>query len=248
MPFNFSNSKKRYLLLACLIVAGIAIFLTPFFIQGLKESSYFLSSSRTSLEEKYEKLRKENLRLKLRISHLNSILEENKRLKRLLELKEKHTRLLAAKVIGTSPVQWQKEVIIDKGRKKGVKKGDIVIDYQGNLVGKVERLKDNTSWVLLSSDPNFKISAYCRDLRVILKGSLFKEARLLYVPFDYQIKPGDKIYTSVDFFDGLPIAIGEVSSVEKKEGSLTQTVFVRLYCTRKLLKEVLVLTRPEEVP
>lgn len=243
MPHQ-SKSPKIYILITAVVSFCIIGFISSFlFKKILSELIYF--RNRRHLEY----LKHENLTLTKQIVKLNNkirqqegLLQENQHLRDMLQLKEKRPKkLVATTVISRSPWEWGREILIDKGKDTGIKKGDLVIDSETNLVGKVDRLSKAEAWVRLSSDPNSKIIVNCGDINTILVGALFDGGKLLYVPYDAEIKMKDKVILSDISKKLFTIDVGEVSFISKNAAALTQNIFVKPYANLNNLREVFVI-------
>ena len=77
--------------------------------------------------------------------------EENTRLRRLLELREKHTdyELESCKVVLWSSSNWSSAFTISKGSSSGIEMGDPVITEYGAVVGQITEL--GTNWATVST-------------------------------------------------------------------------------------------------
>jgi len=172
-------------------------------------------------------LREENQQLKIRLYEISlkeksnqELINENKRLKSFLDLKETRKDIVTvARVISKGSNKFMKTLWIDKGNKQGVQKDFTVITFNG-LVGKVVSVTSNFSEVLLLTDPNFSVAVRVERTRTegILSGT-GNGCILNYIPLEEEILVGDRIITSG--LDGIfpeGILIGAVKSTTKKEG------------------------------
>ena len=128
---------------------------------------------------------------------LFEIEEENKRLRKLLNLKE-HSIYegLASSVIAREPGNWFKVFLLDRGGEWGVKKDSIVITPEG-LVGRVIKVSKNSSQVLLITDPGSEIGVLVQRSRI--QGVIQGKGRYLilkYLPLEADAREGDLIITS----------------------------------------------------
>lgn len=196
--------------------------------------------------EEYIKLKKENGGLWAKITNAKELLSENKRLTELLDFKRSIPYdTVAAVVVGRDPTNWNAVLIIDKGRKSGIKIGMPVVNPSG-VIGKVSETGDNISKVILVSDPNFNVAAVTQDSREsgLLTGTLQGLCRLRYLPEDATVKVGEKIVTSKlssTFPDG--ILIGTVVSVNNRADTTGTECLVRPSTFPSRAEEILVLKR-----
>jgi rod shape-determining protein MreC len=148
---------------------------------------------------------------------------ENRRLRKLLNLKRQHEfPSIVARVIGEDAVGWYKTLFIDRGLGDGVLP-DMSVTVAEGVVGRVTRSSQDMSQVTLLTDPSLSVGcriARTRD-RGVLSGSLDNGCVLRYVRLESDIRPGDKVVTSgLDgiFPRGLPA--GRIASVSKGEQGL----------------------------
>ncbi|MFH1577895.1 MAG: rod shape-determining protein MreC [Candidatus Omnitrophota bacterium] len=143
---------------------------------------------------------------------------ENIRLRKLLDFKEKSAYpLTPANVVGYDPSNLSSIIIIDKGKKQGVKPGLAVIVNEG-LVGRIIDAGDLTSKVLLIDDINSGVAAFIQRNRQkgLISGSLGGRIILHYLPPEADIEVGDLVITSG--LGGLypkGILIGRVAKIQE---------------------------------
>ncbi|MFP4481555.1 MAG: rod shape-determining protein MreC [Thermovirgaceae bacterium] len=162
--------------------------------------SWFADTSR--LQEEIGELRKENL-------HLRQIVQQS-----LLDVPSsaEEPNVLPAMVTLRRPVDWWKEIKIDKGSTDEVEEGMAVLQ-NGFLAGRVSGVSGGSSRVELLTSPSLMIPAVVektRDLGVIA-GDGEGGIRLLYVPLENLLSPGMQLSSTLvseHLAPGLPI--GEV--------------------------------------
>ena len=211
----------------------------------LKETTYFRQQQTLKeVKEENELLKTEILKLKNLALDKDGILTENQELRQMLALKKKYSpTFVAARIINRGPWQWQREFLIDRGSDSAIKPQDLIVDFNLNLVGKVEKVRKDSSWVRLASDPNFKAVVECNKIKAVLEGALFKGAKLLYVPYDLPLAKNDQVYISY-FQRNLPsIKVGRISFAGKSYNSLTQNILVELSADFDSLTEVFVIRK-----
>jgi len=149
--------------------------------------------------------------------------KENKRLRKALGFKERSRfRLIPSKVLKRTPSSWWETLTIDKGEANGIATQYPIITEKG-LVGKIDRVSENISTVLLITDESCQVSARVDDTPEfgIISGrrGVYGEDVLLnlkYLTNDISVKPGTRVYTSGKggvFPDN--IEIGTIVSVKK---------------------------------
>ena len=191
-----------------------------------------------------EKLQNEIDLLRRRLFDLVEINQENERLRNLFNFKQKSPlRLVAARVIGRSPDSWSASVIIDKGRRNGIKSGMVVINAKG-LVGSIVESMDNVSKVLLINDPNQGIFSIVQRSRQegLVSGALGSNLIMRYLPEESQIVVGDSIITS-ELSQIYPkgILIGKVIKIGREFSGLNRYAIVKPVVDLANIEEVLVI-------
>lgn len=169
------------------------------------------------------------------------LVEENRRLHELLELKEAAPpSFLPASVIRPGTPGSESMFLLDVGSDQGVKVGDPVIMREGRvgLVGKVQQVRRSSAIGLDWSHPDFRASAVTADGSVYglvqpLRGLFREEDGLLLdgTPFYERLEVGTTIVTSGlggIFPRGIPIA-----TVEEEEEA---EIWRRSYRLRPLVQ------------
>lgn len=173
-----------------------------------------------NLREENENLKKQLIEISLQQKSHYTLIDENKRLRDLLALKESKKDIVTiANVISKGSNKFLKTIWIDKGSNHGIKKGYPVVTPNG-LVGKVISVNSNSSEIILVTDPNF--SAAVRIDRNRVEGILTGKGNnclLKYIPLEEEVLTGDRIITSgLDEVFPEGILVGAVKSVNKKKG------------------------------
>ena len=159
---------------------------------------------------------------------LFEIEEENKRLRKLLNLKE-HSIYegLASSVIAREPGNWFQALLLDRGERSGVKKNSIVVTPEG-LVGRVIKVNKSSSQVLLITDPGSEIGVLVQRSRI--QGVIQGKGRYLilkYLPLEADVREGDLIITSG--LEGRLFPKGlTVGRIKKIEPPLPQDLFLNI--------------------
>jgi rod shape-determining protein MreC len=196
------------------------------------------------------RLREENRQLRRKLKDLSMIAEkypelerENARLKDLLRLKaEVPEYLTTARVIGGGARRWPRIIVIDKGKRDGIRK-DMAVRNTDGLVGKITEVYESSSEVLLITDPSFSASIRLQDSRTegVLSGSGNGYCRLKYIPAETSLKRGDRLITSgLDgiFPPGIPA--GVITEIAGKD-ELFMDITVRPAVKENSLEEVMIL-------
>jgi len=214
-------------------------------IDKVQDKMYRLYTFAYLLDD-YESLRAENIELKTRILTLNESQAQVDRLQQLLLLQDIIPyRTVAAKVIGKSPVESYSSLIIDQGRRRGIRKFQGVINSSG-IIGRIIYTSAFSSKVQVIVDSDCSIAALNQRTRDngLVRGCGYRE-QLLKMDFVYyraQFQVGDLIITSgLDqvFPKGLPI--GTVYRIEERnDGLFYQSIEIIPVVDLSRIEEVLV--------
>jgi rod shape-determining protein MreC len=200
-------------------------------------------------------VRSENRQLKREIDAFKTtsvryqeLLATNKRLQELLQFKETSDwPVLAARVIGRDPTGWFKSVIIDKGKKSGLRISMPVVNARG-VVGRLVSVSPNYAKVLLVIDQNSAVDCIIQRTRDkgILKGLSSKVCQLDYVLKISDVVVGDTVVTSgLGGVFPAKLPVGEVIEVESVPGELFMKVGVRSFVDYSKLEELLVILKED---
>jgi len=192
------------------IYRGALIVSTP--AKSFNNFSNFIKEH-VGLYEDYSKLKRENNKLKSTISEKDFLELENSQLRKLIEEQTlSPSNLTSARVMLDKQSPYLNSFIINIGSNKNIKNGMAVLDGK-NFVGRIVDVNFFSSRVLLVSDLNSRIPIITEPsgYHAILSGHGKNKPTLEYLPENYNIQNGDKIYTSGKegiFSPGIPI--GEV--------------------------------------
>lgn len=211
----------------------------------------------------YDQLQAENERLREALTEAQekarngeAAVEENERLRKLLEFKEKRSdmTLEPAKVISWTSSNWANSFTISKGASSEIAVGDSVITEYGVLVGQV--IEVGTTWATVRTiiDINTNIGAFVSengsagmlvgDFALMQEGS----AKMTYLADGAQIFSGDTVMTSGAggaFPQGL--VIGMISSVQAEAGGQVEYGIIKPGCDLNALVQVYVVKEFEVV-
>ncbi len=159
--------------------------------------------SSTDLDKENEQLKVQLAQYEIIENELNTLREENARLKNLLNYTDitENYSYVTANVIGKSQGVWFSEFTLNAGRNDGVKENQAVVNAQG-LVGRVSSVSANTCKVTSIIDSTSDVSVMVertRDYgfaRGILNIDEKEKLELYYLPSGYDLVPGDNILTS----------------------------------------------------
>ena len=177
--------------------------------KGFSNLSDYITSH-INVYNNYNQLKKENNELKNSISKSDFLELENSQLRKLInEHISSPTNLVSARVMLDKQSPYLNSFIINFGSNKNIKNGMSVLDGK-NFIGRIVDVNFFSSRVLLISDLNSKISVIVEPSshHAILSGRGKNEPTLEYLPENYTIQDGDKVYTSGKegiFAPGIPI-------------------------------------------
>lgn len=150
-----------------------------------------------------------------------------------------------ANVIGRDPSNWNASLIIDRGKAEGIEVGQPVVSLLG-VVGRIFEVGENTSKVILVSDPTFAVAAVDERSREngLLTGTLQGVLRLQYLTENADVKVGDNLVTSrmsTAFPEG--ILIGQITDVLAAANSHTVECLVDPAVDLSELEEVIIIKK-----
>ncbi|MCM8818638.1 MAG: rod shape-determining protein MreC [Candidatus Omnitrophica bacterium] len=173
------------------------------------------------------------------------IIQENKRLREILNLKEKKTfsSFEVAEVIGMKPYVYPAELFINKGREEGITENMVIFTKDFFLIGKVEKVERSYSKVMTLFNHNTKISVILNSTREIgiIEGGYGPFLILKYIPYDSKVRINDEVYTSgfSEYYHS-GIKIGKVVKIYKNPSSLYLKIWVKPYITSYGFEEVII--------
>jgi rod shape-determining protein MreC len=202
-----------------------------------------------SLSKEKRELQKEVATLRRQASESRELEAEVVEFKRLLKWSEENAQLdtVGADIVGQSPSNWQRLMIVNKGSSSGIKKYMSVVSEEG-LAGRIISVGSRSSVVQLITDSRSGIGA--RDLRNretgIVEGR--NEETMRFVPMNEEAVTtvGDVMVTSGLGGTSPPgIVIGRVTKVMKRSAGLARLVEVKPFVTFSRLEKVLIIITPE---
>ena len=137
---------------------------------------------------------------------------ENAAFRSLLSAKtETSSFLISARVVADAGGPFVRTVLLNAGRRDGVRKGQAVVNSEG-VVGRIAEVGERSARVLLLSDLNSRVPVVNErsGQRGVLAGDNSEWPQLVFLPNQAQVQPGDPIVTSGAggvLPPGLPIGI-----------------------------------------
>ncbi len=201
-------------------------------------------------------LKQDNVRLRQELQTLLLLQEvfkeqvqENNRLRQLLDLKDVTPGYVTtARVIGKNPSAWSQTMLINKGALQGIKKG-MAVRSSKCLIGKVMQVDKHHSTVLLITDVHSSVAVKVQTNRLegVVSGTGQSLCTLKYIPQDATIKEGDALITSgYDAIYPPGIPVGNVSSVERSQTGMFLDIEVTLCATPFKVDEVMIIDRTDD--
>ncbi len=154
-------------------------------------------------------------------AELDLLHQENDELRSQLHfISQKTYTTLGAEVIGKNIEPLGSTIVINRGQKDEIGKGNPVIMGEGIIVGRVMRVEETTAIVQLINDHQSKLIATTLNKEKsigVVEGGFGISVRLNFVPQNETLHVGDSIVTS-GLDDGIPrgLLIGTVEAVEKE--------------------------------
>ena len=202
--------------------------------------------SRRSLRHENETLRTRLMNQQADLQRLETLVEENRRLRALFEGAEGlEYEYRFAELVRVDLDPFSHKVLIDRGSSDNVVPGQAVIDGSG-VMGQVEDVHIHYSQVRLISDPNHALPVQINrtGLRTVAYGSGETGAlNLPNVPRQADVREGDLIVTSGlgdRFPGGYPVA--RVSRINREQGQTFVQVFAEPLAALDRGREVLLIS------
>ena len=209
-------------------------------------SSFFTNIN--ELKSENDVLKNKNSQLEETLRELETIKAENQTLKQYLELTQKYSdyKTTAADVISRDISNYSKTIVINAGKKSGIKENMTVIASEG-LVGYVISATDTTSKVQTIIDSSSNTSTVLSSSRdsIVCKGQLEEHNNLkaVYIPTDATIAQGDSVETSgLGGIYPKGIYVGKISKVVNTANLNDRYAIVETAVNFNKLETVLVIT------
>ena len=268
--FIKKGNKQRFSLIALIIFSILILILgrlnfkpinfTKIIIKEIVyRTSFIVSLPETYLVDTYDKIQKHFIyfedyqkliieveKLKAEKSIDDFILEENKKLKMIIDDYLEVSEEIFAKIIIDKDSPFLRSIIVNKGSKNNVKKGMAVLDGD-YLIGKVVEVNYSTSRALLLSDLNSKIPVTIEpgSYECILSGTGGSQGVIQYLKEEYIIEENSLVYASGSgglFKAGIPIGKIILSEEGDKKyvnflSDFSQLKFIKIVSYKKETKE-----------
>ncbi len=213
-------------------------------ITGFFESVANLRSAQSENDILKQKVQE----LEVKVQESQELTQENKRLRKLLELKQQSDyEVKTAQIIGRDTSAWFDSAIIDLGSLDGVKL-NMPIVVNGGLVGRVTAVSPLTAQIDLITRDKSGLGAVVGELGEsnalgIVNGTSKKDTlEMKYVPGYMDVKKGETIYTTGQ--DGIyppGLKLGEITEVRTGSATVPHQIFIQPSAKINSMQEVAVL-------
>ena len=212
------------------------------------KQDYFANNQ--ALREENQELRNQIAQMEADLRQAKSDSEENKRLRELLNLREKKRdlgELEPAQILEHSSSNWTSTLTLNQGTEHDVEVNDCVITEEGYLVGVVNQVGLNWCTVLTVVDTDISLGAQVfrtedvgvaeGDFSLMSQGRL----KLSYLPAGASLLNGDLVVTSgLGGYYPSGLVIGTIEEVQLDDSGATQYAVIAPYADLDSLTEIFV--------
>jgi rod shape-determining protein MreC len=204
-------------------------------------------STKQTLLEKNREFEARHLENRVQLQKLNIIEKENDRLRRLLSATPKTTeRLLISEIIGVDLDPYRQLILLNKGNKSGVYRGQPIIDSKG-VMGQIIHVAARSSTAMLITDASHAIPVQID--RTGHRANVFGTGKidhldLRHLPHNIDIQLGDMLITSGlggAFPPNYPVA--RITKIEHEAGEPFTTIEATPLAQLDETREVLLIWR-----
>ncbi|MFH1018848.1 MAG: rod shape-determining protein MreC [Pseudomonadota bacterium] len=184
-----------------------------------------------------------------RLSELKEVEQENRRLRGLMEFREREgLKLLFAVRIASGATPYERTIRVRRGNADGVKR-EMAVLHPGGVIGQVVEASGRVSDVLLLSDLNSAADGVIQRSRArgIVRGSGLNELTFEYLTKGDDIVVGDEVMTTgLDGIYPKGQLIGRVTRIEKDGKGLFVSARVKPSVDFSRLEEVAIVLEKRE--
>lgn len=151
-----------------------------------------------ALRTENQELRRRNDRLRAWQEAARRLAEQNASLRAMLDyVPDPPMRFVSARVIGDPGSAFVRSMLINAGTRDGIAKGQAVVTGDG-LAGRIVAAGGRSARVLMITDINSRVPVVVESSRerAILAGDNRDTMRLVFLPANAVVSPGDRILTS----------------------------------------------------
>jgi len=239
-----------------LLTNAVNTIAAPFRSAGASIAAWVDDNAR--FREEYDAMKAENAALKEQIAEMEAALrqaekdsEENKNLRKLLDLREKKRSFTweSARITEQDTSNWASTLRLNIGTNYGAAIGDCVITASGSLVGVITQAGVNwsTCTTLIDTESSIGARVFRTGDVAVAEGdfALMSENRLRlgYLPADAAMQVGDLVVTSgLGGYYPSDLVIGYVTEIKTEDNGLAQYGIVRPEVRLDELEQVFVIT------
>jgi len=153
--------------------------------------------SREELLTENQALHQKQLELEGRVLRMEALESENERIRELLaSAASLQTRVLIAEILSVSQDPYRHQIVLNKGERDGVYKGQALVDASG-VMGQVIEVNSGSCVALLITDPDHSIPVEVNrtGLQTIARGD-GQTLSLPFLPGNADVKVGDLLVSS----------------------------------------------------
>lgn len=177
---------------------------------------------------------------------LSNVSEENVFLRRALNLRKESDRekMVLADILSFDPFESNDNFTINKGKRDGVKENDPVILSGNIVVGRIKKVEEKNSVVLLISSPQSKVTSVSEDGKAkgVISGSASGSLVLDFVLKDADLREGQIFTTSgLDGIFKRGFLIGEISETVAQTTASFQKASIKPFFNLRDLNQVFVI-------
>jgi rod shape-determining protein MreC len=189
--------------------------------------------SRSDLLEEISDLRSEIQKKEVDSAKIFDLEEENKKLREFLNFKKENSfKHVLANVIWQEYLfnlnHYNQDIVINKGRKDGLREGLAVVNESGVVIGKIVELSEKTSKVCLISNNFCKMAVSLNNGSRSLglsEGDLGLSIKVNFVSQNEDIQIGDRLVTSgLEPYIPKGLALGRVIDIEHDVSDIWQDI------------------------
>lgn len=195
----------------------------------------------------YEKLQSEKNWLIAENARLQAFERENMELRKALNFqKEKAYDFLMASVVGRDP-NFSNYFILNKGKKDGIQNNFPVVSPEGILVGKILKVEDNLSVMIIPTDSNFQTAAAILgedegSTSGLVRGEKGLGIKMEFIPQEKEISRDDVVVTSgLEFNMPKGLVVGKVVEVKRESRDIFSEAVISPLVVYENLNTVMIL-------
>jgi len=211
--------------------------ISSMFYQG---STFFQKALSITKSDK-DKLSEENNKLIEQInallgqkSELEQLRDENDSLRKIIDFtSENKHEYKVAKIISRDSDKSREAVVINRGLNDGIVKNHPVLNEEGVIIGKINKVEDEYSTVLFLIDNHAKLAVTVLNnerTTGLLEGELGLVTRVDFIPQDALLTVGDLVVSSGSE-DRVPkgLVVGQVEEIYKQPNELFKSAKIKQY-------------------